>query len=153
LGVAAPRQAGSVSRPDSLVGSCLMWEDLDVDDHDQRELRDWAERLVAATEAERRAMGRAILMLLAQIEVLQGELVAHSNQAMPDPPTAPDRSTKTSAGAGLTGEHGDEEALDRGPDVVKAPSGVAEAGEETARIGLRDRARSLAGHLRTERRS
>jgi hypothetical protein len=45
-----------------------------MDDHEQRELRHWAEQLAAAADAERRAMGRAILMLLAQVEALQAEL-------------------------------------------------------------------------------
>jgi hypothetical protein len=40
----------------------------------ERELREWAVSLAAAREADRRAMGRAILMLLERIEGLRAEL-------------------------------------------------------------------------------
>jgi hypothetical protein len=53
-------------------------KDFGVDDRQQQELRDWGSRLAAASDAERRAMGRAILMLLAHIEALQAKLYAAS---------------------------------------------------------------------------
>jgi hypothetical protein len=51
-----------------------MCKDLGMDERQQQELRDWGERLAAASDGQQRAMGRAILMLLAHIEALQAEL-------------------------------------------------------------------------------
>ena len=42
----------------------------------QRELRQWADQLCEADDPERRAMGRAIAMLLDRIEELEKELSA-----------------------------------------------------------------------------
>lgn len=53
-----------------------MCEDLGVDERQHQELQVWAEALAAATDAERRAMGHALLMLLAQVEALEAELAA-----------------------------------------------------------------------------
>ena len=53
----------------------------------ERELRQWADALAGAAEAERRAMGRAILMLLDRIESLRAEL--ELERAAPPPQPAP----------------------------------------------------------------
>jgi hypothetical protein len=45
-----------------------------VDHVEEHELRAWADALCASADSERRAMGKAILMLLGQIETLKGEL-------------------------------------------------------------------------------
>jgi hypothetical protein len=45
-----------------------------VDNVEEHELRTWADALCASADAERRAMSRAILMLLGQIDALKGEL-------------------------------------------------------------------------------
>ena len=54
----------------------------------ERELRQWADALAGAGEAERRAMGKAILMLLDRIETLRTELDRTSQEAQPAEPAA-----------------------------------------------------------------
>ena len=45
-----------------------------MDSEQERQLREWARVLGGANEPDRRAMGRAIMMLLDQIEALRAEL-------------------------------------------------------------------------------
>ena len=57
---------------------------------EQRELRQWADQLCEVDDPERRAMGRAIAMLLDRIEELEKELSAAPVAALngdsePDP--------------------------------------------------------------------
>jgi hypothetical protein len=78
-----------------------------MDGRQEQELRAWAKALTRAGEADRKAMGRAILMLLGQIDSLRAELdraaeppVAAPPEAAPaDKPagTALDESTETLA--------------------------------------------------------
>jgi hypothetical protein len=78
-----------------------------MDPRQEQELRAWAKALTRTREADRKAMGRAILMLLGQIDSLRAELdraaeppVAATPQAVtPDEParTALDESTETLA--------------------------------------------------------
>jgi hypothetical protein len=49
-------------------GFCKDWQ---VDQGQEHELRTWAEALCRSTESERRAMGKAIVMLLGEIERLK----------------------------------------------------------------------------------
>lgn len=51
----------------------------------ERELRRWAVGLSDARDADRRAMGRAILMLLERIEGLRGELERRPAEPVPAP--------------------------------------------------------------------
>jgi hypothetical protein len=59
----------------------------EMDRTQEQELREWANALTAAREADRKAMGRAILMLLGQVESLRAELDRAA--AAPPPQTAP----------------------------------------------------------------
>ena len=100
-------------------------------------------------------MGRAILMLLGQIEALQAELGARSSEETPDEPEGVSgiQSRAPAAAEAATDDRLEDEALHAGPDVVKAPPGVTEMVEDATRISLRERARDLARHLRAERRT
>ena len=49
---------------------------------EQRELRQWADQLCEVDDPERRAMGRAIAMLLDRIEELEKELSAAAQAAL-----------------------------------------------------------------------
>jgi hypothetical protein len=124
-----------------------MWEDLDVDDHELRELRDWAERLAAVCDADQRAIGRAILMLLAQIEALQAELDAASRPATQHHPGAqhPLPITSTSGAEGDTGDGRDDGILPELPEVGSMrpdkPHPAAGADPLTLRERLRRAAR------------
>ena len=51
----------------------------------ERELREWAVALGGAAEADRRAMGRAILMLLERIDALRAELERAAPEPEPEP--------------------------------------------------------------------
>jgi hypothetical protein len=84
----------------------------------ERELRTWAVKLADAGEADRRAMGRAILMLLERIEGLRAELARR--------PAEPDIAAEPPAPA---------------PETTAAP----EAGpdEDTMVVGLRERLRAV----------
>lgn len=101
---------------------------------EQRELRQWADQLCEADDPERRAMGRAIAMLLDRIEELEKELSAAPVAALngdsePDP----------------------EPSWDQQPDVVGPPRSLAEpisVGEDTQQLSLRDRLRHAADNLR-----
>jgi len=57
-----------------LVAGFGFCDDLDMERDQERELRQWAIALSEAAEPERRAMGRAILMLLEQVDLLHAEL-------------------------------------------------------------------------------
>jgi hypothetical protein len=51
----------------------------------EHELRQWAVALAGAGEADRRAMGRAILMLLDRIDALRSELELERASRAPEP--------------------------------------------------------------------
>jgi hypothetical protein len=101
---------------------------------EQRELRQWADQLCEVDDPERRAMGRAIAMLLDRIEELEKQLSA----------------------APVTALNGDSEpnlepSWDQQPDVVEPPRSLAEpisVGEDTQQLSLRDRLRHAADNLR-----
>jgi hypothetical protein len=94
-----------------------------VDREQERELRQWAGTLSDAADREQRAMGRAILMLLAQIDSLRAELDERSSPPEPDA-IAPAPTV-------------DDEA----PSEVEAD---ATPREDTTLVGLRDRLRAMA---------
>ena len=101
---------------------------------EQRELRQWADQLCEVDDPERRAMGRAIAMLLDRIDELEAEL-----SAVPQP--------------ALNGEpdRNGEPSWDEQPDVVAPPASLAEPisiGEDTQQLSLRDRLRHAADNLR-----
>ena len=54
---------------------------------EQQQLREWADRLCEVEDPERRAMGRAISMLLDRIDELEREL---GQAGTPEPDTAPE---------------------------------------------------------------
>lgn len=58
----------------------------EMDRRQEQELRTWATALTGANEPDRKAMGRAILMLLGQIESLRTELERSAAEAPPPPP-------------------------------------------------------------------
>jgi len=60
-----------------------------MDRRQEDELRAWATALTRAQEADRKAMGRAILMLLGQIESLRSELDRAAAEPPAPPPAAP----------------------------------------------------------------
>ena len=59
---------------------------LRMDDVQERELRQWGEALAESSDSERRAMGKAIVMLLDQIESLKTSLA----EAQPQPFALPE---------------------------------------------------------------
>lgn len=86
----------------------------------ERELRKWAAALAAAREADRRAMGRAILMLLERIDGLRAELARRPPEPAPVPePPAPVPEAEAAA------------IPEAGPD------------EDTMVVGLRERLRAV----------
>ena len=102
---------------------------------EQRELRQWADQLCQVDDPERRAMGRAIAMLLDRIDELEQELSAVPEAALNGQPEP-------------NGELSwDEEQ----PDVVGPTRSLAEpisVGEDTQQLSLRDRLRHAADNLR-----
>jgi hypothetical protein len=101
---------------------------------EQRELRQWADQLCEVDDPERRAMGRAIAMLLDRIDELEKELSAMPVAAMngdPEPNGGP--------------------SWEQQPDVVGPTRSLAEpisVGEDTQQLSLRDRLRHAADNLR-----
>lgn len=93
----------------------------------EHELRQWAVALSEAAEREQRAMGRAILMLLEQVDSLRAELDQAASTPEPD-------------------------AIDPAPAVDDEATSEVEADaspvEDTPVVGLRDRLRAVAhrGH-------
>ncbi len=86
----------------------------------ERELRKWAVALADAREADRRAMGRAILMLLERIDGLRAELDRRPAEPAPVPePPAPVPEAEAAA------------VPEAGPD------------EDTMVVGLRERLRAV----------
>ncbi len=61
-----------------------------MDRRQEQELREWATALTGAQEADRKAMGRAILMLLGQVESLRAELDRAAAEPPPEPAPAED---------------------------------------------------------------
>jgi hypothetical protein len=101
---------------------------------EQRELRQWADQLCEVDDPERRAMGRAIAMLLDRIDELEKQL-----SAMPQPALNGDS------------EPDGEPSWHAQPDVVGPPRSLAEpinVGEDTQQLSLRDRLRHAADNLR-----
>lgn len=90
-----------------------------MDAGEQRQLRQWAVRLAEAEDPERRAMGRAISMLLDRIDRLEQELSLAAAAVAPPPEMVP-------------------------LDPIEA-MGV---GEDTQQLRLRDRLRLATDHLR-----
>jgi hypothetical protein len=93
---------------------------------EQRELRLWAQQLAAVEDPERRAMGRAISMLLDRIDELERQL--HFARQAPEPLSEPE--------------------LDDEPSMALDPIDPADVGEDTQQLRLRDRIRLAADHLR-----
>jgi hypothetical protein len=60
-------------------------DDADVEREQERELRQWAIALSGAAEPDRRAMSRAILMLLERVDSLHDELQGRSSAREPSP--------------------------------------------------------------------
>ena len=101
---------------------------------EQRELRQWADQLCEVDDPERRAMGRAIAMLLDRIDELERELSAVPQAALNGDP-----------------EPNGEPLWQEQPDVVGPPRSLAEPisiGEDTQQLSLRDRLRHAADNLR-----
>ena len=101
---------------------------------EQRELRQWADQLCEVDDPERRAMGRAIAMLLDRIDELEQELSAIPQAALNGDP-----------------EPNGEPSWEEQPDVVGPPRSLAEpisVGEDTQQLSLRDRLRHAADNLR-----
>jgi hypothetical protein len=101
---------------------------------EQRELRQWADQLCEVDDPERRAMGRAIAMLLDRIDELERELSALPQAALNGEP-----------------ERNGEPSWDEEPDVVAPRASLAEPisiGEDTQQLSLRDRLRHAADNLR-----
>ena len=101
---------------------------------EQRELRQWADQLCEVDDPERRAMGRAIAMLLDRIDELERELSAVPEAALNGEP-----------------ESNGEPPWQEQPDVVGPPRSLAEPisiGEDTQQLSLRDRLRHAADNLR-----
>jgi hypothetical protein len=101
---------------------------------EQRELRQWADQLCEVDDPERRAMGRAIAMLLDRIDELEKELSAVPEAALSHDP-----------------EPNGEPSWQEQPDVVGPPRSLAEPisiGEDTQQLSLRDRLRHAADNLR-----
>jgi hypothetical protein len=101
---------------------------------EQRELRQWADQLCEVDDPERRAMGRAIAMLLDRIDELEQELSAIPQPALNGDP-----------------EPNGEPSWEEQPDVVGPPRSLAEpisVGEDTQQLSLRDRLRHAADNLR-----
>ena len=96
---------------------------------EQRELRRWAQQLSTVDDPERRAMGRAISMLLDRIDELERQL--HFARQAPEPLSEPDYELDDEPG-GM--------ALD--------PIEPGDVGEDTQQLRLRDRIRLAADHLR-----
>jgi len=96
---------------------------------EQRELRRWAQQLTAVDDPERRAMGRAIAMLLDRIDELERQL--HFARQAPEPLSEPELDP-------------DEEPLGLRLD----PIDPGDVGEDTQQLRLRDRIRLAADHLR-----
>ena len=86
----------------------------------ERELRRWAAGLVGAREADRRATGKAILMLLERIDSLRAEL-----ERRPVEVAVPEAEAEPAAGAEP------ERASEADPD------------EDTMVVGLRERLRAV----------
>ena len=86
----------------------------------ERELRRWAVGLVGAREADRRATGKAILMLLERIDELRAELERRpADAAVTEPESEPPAEAE--------------------PD----PAADADSDEDTMVVGLRERLRAV----------
>jgi hypothetical protein len=97
-----------------------------MDVEQERELLKWAASLTEAAEPERRAMGKAILMLRDQIESLRAELERRSAEEPPDDSEVPPANERATG----------EPSLDDTPTQDPTP------------VGLRNRLLA-AGHRRS----
>jgi hypothetical protein len=88
---------------------------------EQRELRRWAQQLTGLEDPERRAMGRAIAMLLDRVDELERQL--HYARQAPQPLSGPE-------------------------PLELDPIDPADVGEDTQQLRLRDRLRLATDHLR-----
>jgi hypothetical protein len=86
----------------------------------ERELRTWAVALTDAREADRRAMGRAILILLERIDGLRAELARR--------PAEPGMAPEVPAPV---------------PEAEAAATPELDADEDTMVVGLRERLRAV----------
>jgi hypothetical protein len=93
----------------------------------ERELRRWAGALGDAGAADRRAMGRAILMLLDRIDSLRAELDRRPAEAVPAEELEPVAETEPEP----------EPVADADPDA-----------EDTMVVGLRERLRAVTHRSR-----
>src|SRR5436305_12373945 len=123
-------------------------------DHTQEhELRQWAEALRASADSERRAMGRALSMLLDRIGELEHQLGRRDAVELEPHPLGeevwadPEMGGVTQPGAGvspLTFAETEDEALD--DELSEAPKTYSSL-EDTQPLGLRDRLRAAAERL------
>ena len=105
---------------------------------EQQQLREWADRLCEVEDPERRAMGRAISMLLDRIDELEREL---GHTAPHEPPPAP-----TPEWLQMPAEPEPE------LETVLVERGDGEpAPDDTAQLTLRDRLRQAGDVLRGDR--
>jgi hypothetical protein len=96
-------------------------ENAPVDDLQERQLRSWAESLCQSAATDQRATGKAMLMLLEQIDSLRVELEQQAAE-----PEAPEPSPAD------------------GQDPAEPPEPSSASIEDTATISLRDRLRAAA---------
>jgi hypothetical protein len=107
---------------------------------EQQQLREWADRLCEVEDPERRAMGRAISMLLDRIDELEREL---GQAATPEPRPAPEW---------LELPPESEPELEPELEPVLADRDESEpAPDDTAQLTLRDRLRQAGDVLRGDR--
>src|SRR4051812_30569174 len=113
---------------------------------EQQQLREWAGRLCEVEDPERRAMGRAISMLLDRIDELEREL---GQAGTPEPRTAPEwLELPPESDAVLEPEP--EPELERVLVEHEEPE-PAPAPDDTAQLTLRDRLRQAGDVLRGDR--
>jgi len=111
---------------------------------EQQQLREWAGRLCEVEDPERRAMGRAISMLLDRIDELEREL---GQAGTPEPRTAPEwLELPPESDAVPEPEPELERVLVEHEEPEPAP-----APDDTAQLTLRDRLRQAGDVLRGDR--
>lgn len=113
----------------------VICDDPAVEAEQQRELHRWATSLTDTAETERRAMGRAILMLLAQIELLCAELERRPAEARPE-------------GRPVEARPEDSEAPEADAQATRAQSPEDDPRTDPTSVGLRDRLLAAAQRRR-----
>src|SRR6476619_6513323 len=111
---------------------------------EQQQLREWADRLCEVEDPERRAMGRAISMLLDRIDELEREL---GQAGTPEPHTAPEW-LELPPESDVVLEPEPEPELER---VLVEHEQPEPAPDDTAQLTLRDRLRQAGDVLRGDR--